>query len=171
MVPRATRRSRRSGLRSKRPPEPVRIEPVSAETLAGWTALRIALWPDEGDELLTGQAAEWLGAADPGQINLVARGDDGTVVGFAEATIRRDYVNGTSTSPVVFLEGILVAPDHRRRGIARDLAQAVAAWGRAQGCSEFASDALIDNRDSHAFHAAIGFVEQERVVCFSQPIR
>lgn len=73
----------------------MRIWPVSADTLAGWTALRIALWPDEDDDLLTDQAAEWLVAADPGQLNLVACGDDGKVAGFAEATIRHDYVNGT----------------------------------------------------------------------------
>ena len=40
----------------------LRIEPVSAETLAGWVPLRVALWPDE--EALDKQAAEWLAAAD-----------------------------------------------------------------------------------------------------------
>jgi aminoglycoside 6'-N-acetyltransferase I len=71
---------------------------------------------------------------------------------------------------VVFLEGIFVAPDHRKRGVAAALVEAVADWGRAKGCTEFASDALIDNLDSHAFHRAIGFAEQERVVCFSKPL-
>ena len=146
----------------------LRIEPVSAETLAGWVPLRVALWPDE--EALDKQAAEWLVAADPEQFNIVARSDDGAVIGFAEATLRHDYVNGTSTSPVVFLEGIFVARDHRKRGVAAALVEAVADWGRAKRCSEFASDALIDNLDSHAFHRAIGFAEQERVVCFSKPL-
>lgn len=142
-------------------------EPVSAETLADWAALRFALWPEEGQ---IEEAADWLAIANPNQYNLVARVDDGTVVGFAEATLRQDYVNGTSTSPVVFLEGIFVAADHRRRGVAAALVEAVARWGRAQDCTEFASDALIDNLDSHAFHRAIGFAEQERVVCFSKPL-
>ncbi len=142
-------------------------EPVSAETLADWAALRFALWPDEGQ---LGEAADWLATADPNQHNIVARIGDGTTIGFAEATLRHDYVNGTSTSPVVFLEGIYVAPDHRRQGVAAMLVEAVARWGRAQGCTEFASDALIDNLDSHAFHRAIGFAEQERVVCFSKAL-
>jgi aminoglycoside 6'-N-acetyltransferase I len=42
----------------------------------------------------------------------------------------------------------------------------VADWGRAQGCSEFASDAELENVDSHAMHRALGFVETERVVYF-----
>ena len=142
-------------------------EPVSAETLADWAALRFALWPEEG---LIEEAADWLATADTNQRNLVARVDDGTVIGFAEATIRHDYVNGTSSSPVVFLEGIFVAPDYRRQGTAAVLVDAIARWGREQGCSEFASDALIDNVDSHAFHRAIGFAEQERVVCFSKQL-
>ncbi|MDB5495666.1 MAG: aminoglycoside acetyltransferase [Phenylobacterium sp.] len=29
-----------------------------------------------------------------------------------------------------------------------------------------ASDALLDNRESHAFHSAVGFEEAERVVYF-----
>ena len=148
----------------------MRIEPVSAATLAGWTALRIALWPDEDAAELTEQAEQWLAGSDRRQLNLVARGDDGTVIGFAEATIRHDYVNGCSTSPVAFLEGIYVDAAHRLRGVAAALVVAVADWGRAQGCSEFASDALLDNEASHAFHAAIGFVEQERVVCFAKPL-
>jgi len=145
----------------------LRTEPVSAETLADWAALRFAPWPEEG---LIEEAAGWLATSDPNQRNLVARIDDGRVVGFAEAALRHDYVNGTSTSPVVFLEGIYVSPYHRGRGAAAALVEAIADWGRAQGCTEFASDALLDDVDSHAFHRAVGFAEQERVVCFSKPL-
>ena len=87
-------------------------------------------------------------------------------MGLGEASVRRDYVNGCDASPVVFLEGIYVAPTYRRRGIARQLAERVAEWGRGRGLGEFASDALLDNTASHAFHSAIGFEETERVVYF-----
>ena len=145
----------------------LRTEPVSAETLADWAALRFALWPEEG---LIEEAADWLATGDPNQHNVVARVDGGRVIGFAEATLRHDYVNGASTSPVVFLEGIYVSPYYRGRGAAAALVEAIADWGRAQGCTEFASDALLDNVDSQAFHRAIGFAEQERVVCFCKPL-
>ena len=91
-------------------------------------------------------------------------------VSIAEATLRHDYVNGCSTSPVSFLEGIYVRPAWRRQGAARLLCRAVEAWGRERGCREFASDALIDNQVSHLMHAALGFEERERVVCYCKPL-
>jgi hypothetical protein len=42
----------------------------------------------------------------PDMLVLVAREAD-AVVGFAEATSRRDCVNGCETSPVAFVEGLL----------------------------------------------------------------
>ena len=132
--------------------------------LEEWIALRVALWPEySADELREGAAA-MLGA--PNMLVLIARAETGEAVGFAEATIRRDYVNGCETSPVTFLEGLYISPTYRKLGIARRLGDAVADWGRALGCTEFASDALLDNQASHAFHAAIGFEETERVVYF-----
>ena len=41
--------------------------------------------------------------------------DGETGMGFAEASIRHDYVNGCETSPVVFLEGIYVRSEYRKR--------------------------------------------------------
>lgn len=134
-----------------------------------WTALRRALWPDSTEpELRQGLDAMLDPAA--GAVAFLARAPGGEAVGFAEATIRSDYVNGCDTSPVAFLEGIYVAPGYRRRGIAAALVDKLAEWGRARGCTEFASDALLDNPASHAFHAAIGFAETERVVCFRREL-
>jgi aminoglycoside 6'-N-acetyltransferase I len=129
-------------------------------------ALREALWPD--DDLTEADAEAIL--AEPELLVLVARTEAGEAIGFAEAAIRHDYVNGCDTSPVLFIEGIYVAPKHRGHGIARALADRAGQWGRAFGCSEFASDALLENSDSHAFHAAIGFAETERVVYFRRAL-
>jgi aminoglycoside 6'-N-acetyltransferase I len=120
------------------------IEPATRDDLAQWVALRIALWPDEDAQGLADGAADMLGQED--MLALVGRGESGEIVAFAEAAIRRDYVNGCETSPVAFLEGIYVAPSHRRQGVARALAERVAAWGRGRGLSEFASDATPSMR-------------------------
>ena len=48
----------------------------------------------------------------------------------------------------------------------RALVAAVELWTREQGCTELASDALLDNEASHRAHAACGFEETERVVYF-----
>lgn len=94
----------------------------------------------------------------------------GESVGFAEAALRHDYVNGCDTSPVLFLEGIYVEPSARLSGAARTLADAVMDWGKGRGCTEMASDADLANQGSHDFHSAIGFVETERVVYFRRMI-
>ena len=128
--------------------------------------MRQTLWPDEDSCLLAVQAFQWLTDPERGQHAWVAIDGDDTMIGFAEAALRHDYVNGCETSPVAFLEGLYVAPEHRRRGVARALVAAVEAWAHERGVSEFASDALLDNIESHAFHRAIGFTETERVVYF-----
>ncbi|MDR6144844.1 aminoglycoside 6'-N-acetyltransferase I [Sphingomonas sp. SORGH_AS870] len=136
------------------------VAPAAPEHREGWLALRAALWGEE--------------AGDPADLpeddgNFVAL-LDGRVIGFAEAAVRRDYVNGCDGSPVLFLEGLYVDPGHRRQGVAGALVAAVADWGRAQGCAEFASDAELANIDSHAMHRALGFVETERVVYFRREL-
>ncbi|HIV77033.1 MAG TPA: GNAT family N-acetyltransferase [Candidatus Sphingomonas excrementigallinarum] len=136
------------------------VTPAAPEHRERWQALRAALWGDEA-----GDPAD-RPEGDGHFVALV----DGRVVGFAEAAIRHDYVNGCDTSPVAFLEGLFVDPEYRNRGAARALVAAVADWGRAQGCSEFASDAEIDNVDSHAMHRALGFDETERVVYFRREL-
>jgi aminoglycoside 6'-N-acetyltransferase I len=133
---------------------------ATAADRGDWAALRRALWPDSDD----GDIARML--KEPARFTaFIARDTDGAI-GFAEASLRRDYVNGCDTSPVGFLEGIYVAPLFRRRGVAALLVRAVEQWTLAQGASELASDALIGNGVSHCMHAALGFHETERVVCF-----
>jgi aminoglycoside 6'-N-acetyltransferase I len=146
----------------------IAIVQAGPEHLDGWAALRHLLWGEEPASVHRAEAAEQL--AEPERfLNLVALGG-GSVVGFAEASIRHEYVNGCEDSPVLFLEGICVAPELRRQGLARRLVAAVADWGRAQGIREFASDTWHDDAESHAFHLAAGFAETERVVYFRQEL-
>jgi aminoglycoside 6'-N-acetyltransferase I len=84
--------------------------------------------------------------------------------------LRFDYVNGCSTSPVGFLEGLYVREAARRRGVARGLVAAVELWASERGCTELASDALLVNAQSQKAHRAIGFAETERVVFFRKPL-
>jgi aminoglycoside 6'-N-acetyltransferase I len=146
----------------------IRIAAAGPEHLDCWAQLRHQLWEDEPASAHRAEAEEQM--ADPERfLNLVAPKGE-AAVGFAEASIRQEYVNGCDTSPVVFLEGIFVAPEVRRQGLARQLCAAVADWGRARGCRKFASDTWHDDLDSHAFHLAAGFAETERVVYFRQEI-
>lgn len=144
--------------------EPViRVTEADATDFADWLELRNALWPHAEVESPDEMTAI---LADANLVAFIARDEGEAAVGFAEAAIRQDYVNGCDTSPVGFLEGIYVAGNARRQGVARQLVAAVAEWSRQHGCAELASDAAIDNDASHRMHAALGFSETERVVYF-----
>ncbi len=146
-------------------PVSVTVSTATASDVAVWSALRHQLWPDASTDEHADEIAAIL--AEPGaSVTLLARAADGIVVGFAEASIRHDYVNGCDTSPVGFLEGIYVVPEQRRQGVAAALVGGVTDWVRNQGCTELASDAPVDNADSHQMHNALGFEETQRVVYF-----
>ncbi|MBE5784760.1 MAG: GNAT family N-acetyltransferase [Clostridiales bacterium] len=86
--------------------------------------------------------------------------------GFAQVQLRRDYVEGTATSPVGYLEGVYTETAFRKQGIAKRLVEICEAWAKEKGCLEFASDCELANSDSILFHKAIGFLEANRIVCF-----
>lgn len=91
-------------------------------------------------------------------------------VGFAQCQLRHDYVEGTETSPVGYLEGIFILEEFRHQGLAKELLQECEKWAKGKKCSEFASDCELDNTDSLKFHLAMGFEEANRVICFRKEI-
>lgn len=146
------------------------VIPATPDQLDCWAEMRIALWPWDDVAAHREQAESLYLAGNPERNAFIALDDGGKAIGFAEAALRRDYVEGCESSPVAFLEGVYVRPEGRKRGHARALAEAVGDWGRSIGCTEFASNALLDNVDSHAFHDAIGFSETVRVVFFRRKL-
>ncbi|KQY51029.1 aminoglycoside 6'-acetyltransferase [Lysobacter sp. Root494] len=133
--------------------------------VGAWAELRAALWPEDDAASHAVELRRVL-AQPCGTIGFLAIDADGRACGFAEAALRRDYVNGTGSSPVGFLEGWYVVPEARGRGAGRALVAAVEQWTREQGCAELASDVLLDNQPGHRAHVACGFEETERVVYF-----
>ena len=95
---------------------------------------------------------------------------DARPVGFAQCQLRHDYVEGTESSPVGYLEGIFIAESHRRQGVAKSLLAACEGWARERGCREFASDCQLDNVQSLQFHLNVGFKEANRIICFTKKI-
>jgi len=127
--------------------------------------MRHDLWIDASPEEHEAELREAMAKQSPRDLMLIAHAGP-EIIGFAEAGIRHDYVNGCDTSPVAFLEGIYVVPSWRRSTVASALCTAVADWGRARGCAELASDTDWDNPDGIAFHLGAGFEETERVIYF-----
>ena len=146
------------------------IRTATSSDLDAWVELRTRLWAGASVDKHRDDVAAILAMPTDRSIAFVAVDQAGSTCAFAEAALRHDYVNGCETSPVAFLEGIYVRPENRGSGIGMRLSKAVEDWARERGCEEMASDASLQNTDSHAFHAAIGFEETERVVYFRKPL-
>ena len=91
-------------------------------------------------------------------------------VGFAQCQLRYDYVEGTETSPVGYLEGVFVEEEYRNQGYAAKLLAACEQWAKDKGCTEFASDCELENTQSFAFHLRCGFQEANRIICFTKKL-
>lgn len=141
-----------------------KADPKEAAVLAG---LALQLWPGHRLEDLAGEFAEYL--QDP-QCALFLAFHGAAAVGFAQCQLRHDYVEGTDSSPVGYLEGVFVAQSCRGRGYARQLVCACEDWAREQGCTEFASDCALTNTASLAFHLSCGFSEANRIICFTKKL-
>ena len=155
--------------RSATEPNVVIIRPCTSEHLDGWVRLRQRLWPDETLDEHRSHARSLLKRPSDAVGYLACEADE-TVVAFAEATLRRDYVNGSNSSPVGFLEGLYVEPQYRKRGLARLLCSSVEHWAKGMGCTEFASDVVLQNEVGQRVHEAVGFNATDRVVFYLKQI-
>jgi len=146
----------------------IRVRPVAPADRAAWLSMRCDLWPE-------GDAAEHAAEIDAflaGRLTmplavLMAVDGDGEAVGFAELSIR-PYAEDCVTDRVAYLEGWYVVSPVRRRGVGRALIRAAEEWARTQGCTEFASDALLENEASAEAHRALGFQETVQIRCFKK---
>ena len=96
------------------------------------------------------------------------QGED--VAGFIYLSLRHDYVEGTASSPVAYIEGVYLRPHFRGMGLGRKLVGRGEEWGRSKGVSEYASDVDLSNEISQAFHQKLGFTEVSRLVCYAKRI-
>lgn len=129
--------------------------------------LAAKMWDSHEIEELTGEFAELLGKPEAAVFLWIA---DGQPVGFAQVQLRHDYVEGTDTSPVGYLEGVFVEAAYRKQGVAKKLLAACESWAKEMGCTEFASDCELSNTQSLAFHLHAGFQEANRIICFTKKL-
>jgi len=106
------------------------------------------MWDDSSVDELADEFSEIL-LKDDAQIFL--KYEDDIPVGFAQCQLRHDYVEGTETTPVGYLEGIFIMESCRNRGYAKELLNKCEMWAKDKGCKEFASDCELDNQDSFRF--------------------
>lgn len=144
------------------------IRALGVSDLGLWADLAFALWPETPREIHMADIETMMGPHMGGRRAWVAEEGD-VALGYAEMGLRA-YANGCDSSPVPYLEGIWVDTAARRRGVGAALVEHLISVARGEGHRELGSDALIDNTVSLAAHAAWGFRDEERVVCFVKPI-
>ena len=131
------------------------------------SALAAKVWSSTAVEDLIEEFNEFLISEDSATYLYII---NNKAVGFAQCQLRRDYVEGTKTSPVGYLEGVYVEPEYRKQGCGKALVQACENWAKKMGCTEFASDCELHNTDSLAFHLHSGFTEANRIICFAKKL-
>ena len=143
------------------------IKKAVAEDAKAVAGLAIQMWESNTIEGLT---EEFYDSIKEGSCVVYLALLDDLAIGFAQCGLRHDYVEGTDSSPVGYLEGIFVAEEYRKRGVAKDMLEACQKWAKEQGCTEFASDCELINEDSLKFHLKMGFEEANRIICFTKKL-
>jgi len=136
--------------------------------LPGWLEMALALWSHESTDDME-SLFHTLFASENDEM-LIARTDEGIAAGFANISIRKDYVEGSNSSPVGYIEGIYVKPEFRKQGIAKKFIELAEDWSRKRGCKELGSDTEIENVESQKFHRHIGFDGESHIVHFIKKI-
>lgn len=145
----------------------MRIEQANPTNLDDVTRLALKLWPEHAWRELRNELKDLL-ASEKDRIFLAVK--EGDTIGFLHMSLRFDYVEGSSSSPVGYVEGIYVDENYRNQGVSRKLVEAGEAWAKSLGCKEIGSDTELDNHGSQAFHQRIGFKEAGRIVAFIKEI-
>lgn len=144
------------------------IQKANLDNLQELAELACQLWPHHTVQEMADAYQD--GMENPDAAFFLAY-DGGAAVGFAQCQLRHDYVEGTESSPVGYLEGIFVADQYRKQGTAKALLIACEQWAKSKGCAEFASDCELDNTQSLRFHLNVGFTEANRIICFTKKLR
>ncbi|MGN7478280.1 aminoglycoside 6'-N-acetyltransferase [Solibacillus silvestris] len=143
------------------------IKQATIEQATEAANLALLLWPDNDliefiqnmeDNILNSSSAVFL----------AYHGEK--AIGFAQCQLRFDYVEGTDSSPVGYLEGLYVLEGYRQQGIAKKLVHACEHWSKTKACTEFASDCELSNTASLQVHLKLGFTEANRIICFTKKL-
>ncbi len=95
------------------------MPPASADNFNEWVKMIHDLWPHHTLDELREEFLEELGSKK--HKHFLALDENGNYLGFINLSLRSDYVQGTSSKPVVYVEGIYVKPEYRKQGVTKQL--------------------------------------------------
>lgn len=134
------------------------VRPVEPRNAEAWAQMRQALWPDASIQELRSDCEQFFdGKSTYVTAAFIACDANESPIGFIELNLRA-YAEGCEHSPV-------------RTGIGTNLMRAAEEWALSNGYTELTSDTNDSYPTSPAAHAANGFEEVERLICFRKKLR
>ncbi|XMB66551.1 GNAT family N-acetyltransferase [Mycoplasmatota bacterium zrk1] len=137
------------------------LRKINENDFEEWFSLVVCLWPDVLKDEMKTEFGQALTDNDQ-DIYLSIYGDK--YVGFINLSTRREYVEGSESSPVGYIEGIYVKEDYREKGVASKLVDKAILFCKERGYKELGSDTELSNVLSQKFHESIGFKKAEIIV-------
>ena len=142
---------------------------ISEDNFNEWLSMGVALWPRHKRKGLEKVFRAELKSHK--HKHFLAQNESGEYLGFINLALRSDYVQGSSSSPVGYVEGIYVKPKYRKQGVAKELIKQAEKWAKKQGCKELGSDTELSNIDSQKFHKNLGFKKADVIVHYIRKIK
>lgn len=143
------------------------INPYTSSEFNDWFLLAQKLFPDYDPSLLE-RDLKLVVSKNKHQTYLAKEGN--VYIGFATVSTRTDYVEGSGTSPVGYLEAIYVESDYRKSTIATLLYKECEKWASTKSCTEMGSDTWLDNPGAQKFHEKLGFKEEDKLIHYIKQI-
>ena len=140
---------------------------ASEENINELSQMALELWPENNIEDLKRDFAYIIGHLSD---KVLLAQIENEYAGFIHMSVRKDYVEGSSSNPVGYIEGLFVKPEYRGKDVGTELYNAGAKWVKKKGCTEIGTDCTISNRVSFDFLIKMGFEEANRIICFIKDI-
>jgi aminoglycoside 6'-N-acetyltransferase I len=107
----------------------MQIEPITEENIVALTTLIWDLWTDcSFDEEY--ENCKRILTSETETCYLTKEKEN--YIAFIYVSIRTDYVEGSTSSPIAYLEGLYVKPAYRKRGVGRKLVEPWSGLGKTE---------------------------------------
>ena len=127
------------------------IKRADREDAAVLAALAIQMWQDHDPDDLKEEFLDLI-KCEYSACFLKYIGD--IPIAFAQCQLRNDYVEGTDSSPVGYLEGIFVTEEYRKNGFAAELLAECEKWAKELGFRR----TVLESRDNKIdFYLQMGY--------------
>lgn len=145
----------------------MQYQKLKKKDFENWLEMTLTLWPDHKKEDLKKELQDIIKSKK--EETFIAK-DDSKYVGFINISLRYEYIEGSKTSPVGYVEGIYIEPKYRKKGIASELLKHGEKWAKQKGAQEMASDTGLKNKISQNFHKKLDFKVADTIVHFIKKI-